>query len=159
MVNVALFGKGKVGSILIDKIDENKNINLVSVSGKSKQVFLDDKRPDLIIEAISDVESARSIVLKAIKHGQDIITCNKELIHIYRDELFKKALDSGVKIYLNSIVSGASTDEFPEPLNNINFNQYISMKPFIFRGGGPEETADSMYQDILRYIWDKAELV
>lgn len=159
MINVALFGKGKVGSILIDKIDSNKDINLVSVSGKTKQVFLDDKKPDLIIEAISDVKAAKSIVLKAIRHNQSIITCNKELIHLHREEIFEKAKSNGVRIYLNSIVSGSKTEEFPEPLNNTNFNKYINLEPFIFRGGGPEETAESIYQDILRYIQDKTEMV
>jgi homoserine dehydrogenase len=159
MLNVALFGSGKVGSSLIDKIYDNSDINLVSIITKTRQLFLDDKRPDLIIEAISDVEAARRIVLKAIRHGQDVITCNKELIHLYRDELFTKAIDVGVSIYLNSIVSGSKPEEFPEPLNQLNFNKYMHLDPFIFRGGGPKETAEAIYSDILLYIQNKAKMV
>ena len=159
MINVALFGNGKVGSLLIDKIYENPDINLVSISTKSRQIFLDDKRPDLIIEAISDVETARLILLKAIRHKQDIITCNKELIYLYRDELFRESFLYGSVIYLNSIVSGAKENEFPVSLNSINFNKYIDLEPFIFRNGGPKETSDEIYQDILRYMTDKSKMI
>jgi homoserine dehydrogenase len=159
VINVALFGNGKVGSLLIDKIYDNSNINLVSIITKTRQIFLDDKKPDLIVEAISDVEAARRIVLKAIRHGQDVVTCNKELIYLHRDEIFTKANDAGVSIYLNSIVSGAKENEFPESLNSINFNKYIDLEPFIFRNGGPKETSDEIYQDILRYMTDKSKMI
>jgi homoserine dehydrogenase len=159
MINVALFGNGKVGSLLIDKIYENSDINLVSIITKSRQIFLDDKRPDLIIEAISDAEVARLILLKAIRHKQNIITCNKELIYLHRDELFKEALLHGSTIYLNSIISGAKENEFPEPLNSFNFNKYLEFNPFIFRNGGPKETSDEIYQDILRYMTDKSKMI
>jgi homoserine dehydrogenase len=159
MINVAVFGNGKVGSLLIDKIYENPDINLVSIITKTNQIFLDNKKPDLIVEAISDVEAARLILLKAIKHKQDIITCNKQLIYLYRNELFTKAINAKVSIYLNSIVSGSSAGEFPEPLNELNFNQYMHLEPFIFRGGGPQETSNKIYQDILMYTKNKLKMI
>ncbi len=70
-----------------------------------------------------------------------------------------KANDAGVSIYLNSIVSGAKENEFPESLNSTNFNKYIDLEPFIFRNGGPQETSDEIYQDILRYIADKTKMI
>ncbi len=103
-LNIALVGLGNVGSgvyqILTKEIDlinlrcQNK-VELVAVSARSKKDFIDQSKIkfydnpidlatseeiDIIIEVITEENTAYNLLSKAIKNGKKYITANKALI-------------------------------------------------------------------------------
>jgi homoserine dehydrogenase len=151
-LNVSIFGVGQVGGPLVDLINQDNRLKLVGVSRSDNQTVLSNEKPDIVIEAIGPADYAKLLLLQAMRNGHDVISCNKEAIRLYSDELFKCAEENNVTIYLTSIVAGFKNNEFPTPLTHKNFNEYLNLNPFGFRGAGGKETAQEMYNDILRSI-------
>ena len=147
-----LYGFGHVGRSFADFIKNDPDMEIVRIKTRSKEEVLSEEQPDIIVEAINDAEAAKNLLFEAINNGKDILTCNKELIHRFRDELFSYSDSMGVTIYLDSIVAGAKKGEFKERLTSKNFNEYINLQPFGFRGAGGKETAEAMYGDVKRFI-------
>ena len=150
-IKIALYGYGNVGKPLVEIIKSNPNIKIVRIKTKTDDKVLEDLEPNLIIEAINNVNEAKNILKESMLNNKDVITCNKELIYLYRKELFEIANQNKKTIYLNSIVAGSKPLEFKESLTNKNFENYMHLNPFDFRGAGGLETAKAIYQDILRY--------
>lgn len=150
-IKITLYGYGEVGKPLVEMIKSNPNIKLVRIKTKSLDKILEDTESDITIEAINDIDAAKSILTNAMISNQNVITCNKELIYRHRKELFSIANETKKTIFLNSIVAGSKPLEFKESLTNINFESYMHLNPFDFRGAGGKETAKAIYQDILRY--------
>ena len=150
-IKITLYGYGRVGKPLVEMIKSNPTMKIVRIKTKNNDKILEDSKSDITIEAIDNVNEAKNILKQSMLSNQDVITCNKELIYLYREELFNIANQNKKTIYLNSIVAGASPLEFKENLTHINFESYIHLNPFEFRGAGGIETAKAIYEDILRY--------
>jgi homoserine dehydrogenase len=151
-IKITLYGYGNVGRPLVEMIKSNPNINLVRIKTKTDDKILEDTESNIIIEAINNVNEAKDILKQSMLNNKDVITCNKELIYLYRKELFEIANQTKKTIYLNSIIAGATDEEFKEALTNKNFEEYIYLNPFDFRGADGEKTAQFIYEDIKRYI-------
>lgn len=157
-INVALYGFGDVGKKLFNLIREDNRIKIVRIVNTSSNIEFSKDKPDLILDAVKDVNFSKDLISKSIVDKINIITCSKALIHAFGDNLFTLAEKNNVTIYLNSIVAGDNGLEFPDKLTHKNFNEYLHNKPFIFRGAGGQETATVMYNDILKYIEDRGIL-
>lgn len=83
-----------------------------SVSLKSEVLTTDldaivtDPEVDIVVEVLGGLEPARSLILKAIKHGKHVVTANKAAIARYGDEIFTAANQSGVYVLLEAAVGG-----------------------------------------------------
>ena len=153
LINIIILGFGQVSRPFIKKVLNDKDINISYIFTKNKhnENFLftqkiDDilnTNADVIIEAITDTELAKKILLESnVKY---YITCNKPLIYSMKNDL-----NINKKIYLTSIVSGKRKEnEFDIPLTNNNIINYSDSDLFCFRFGGGEETAQDMYNDLL----------
>ena len=150
-IKITIYGYGRVGKPLVDMIKSDPNMKIVRIKTKTNDKILEDLDSDITIEAINNVNEAKDILKESMLNNQDVITCNKELIYLYREELFDIANKTKKTIYLNSIIAGHSSSEFKESLTHTNFESYIYLEPFKFRGAGGIETAKAIYEDILRY--------
>lgn len=65
-----------------------------------------DPAVDIVVEVIGGLEPARSLMLKAIKHGKHVVTANKAAIARYGDEIFTAANQAGVYVLLEAAVAG-----------------------------------------------------
>lgn len=59
---------------------------------------------DVVIELIGGVETAKDLILSAIKSKKHVITANKAVIYHYGDEIFKEAYKNNVKVLFESSV-------------------------------------------------------
>ena len=59
---------------------------------------------DVIVELIGGVETAKDLILSAIKSKKHVITANKAVIYHYGDEIFKEAYKNNVKVLFESSV-------------------------------------------------------
>jgi homoserine dehydrogenase len=130
-LKVALLGGGSVGanvaSLLLEHGDElasraGAGLELIGVAVRDldaertpsipKELLTTDAEAlilgaDIVIELIGGLEPARTLVLKAINSGADVITGNKALLATHGPELFEAAEQVGAQLYYEAAVGGA----------------------------------------------------
>jgi homoserine dehydrogenase len=131
-VRVALLGCGVVGSAVARLLGEHSAdlsarvgapLELVGVavrrlgrdrsaSGVSEQLFTTDAddlvtRADVVVEVIGGIEPARSLILRAMRHGASVVTANKALLAADGPALYAAAAECGVDLYYEAAVAGA----------------------------------------------------
>ncbi len=67
---------------------------------------VDDPGIQIVAEQIGGIEPARTLLLRAIENGKDIVTANKALIAEFGDELFRAAEGNGVDLLFEASVCG-----------------------------------------------------
>ncbi len=67
---------------------------------------LDDPEIVAVMELVGDAESARSVMLKLLDSGKDVITANKTLLVEHGAEIFKRARKAGRSIAFEAAVAG-----------------------------------------------------
>ncbi|NJL49310.1 MAG: homoserine dehydrogenase, partial [Leptolyngbyaceae cyanobacterium SM2_5_2] len=129
-IHVGLLGLGTVGSgvvkILLDPASRHpllSQLNLVRVGVRTLdkprstdipadwlttdlEAMVSDPSIAIVIEVIGGLEPARSLILKAIRHGKHVVTANKAVIARYGDEIFTAANEAGVYVLLEAAVGG-----------------------------------------------------
>ena len=64
-------------------------------------------RADVVIEVIGGIEPARTLILRAMKHGASVVTANKALLAEDGPRLYEAAQDCDVDLYYEGAVAGA----------------------------------------------------
>ena len=62
---------------------------------------------DIVVELIGGIEPARTLILRALESGADVITANKALLAAHGPELFDQADRFGAQLYYEAAVAGA----------------------------------------------------
>jgi homoserine dehydrogenase len=131
-LRVALLGCGVVGSAVATRLVENADdlaarvgasLELVGTAVRRPQrarpdvpvdpsLFTADAedlvtRADVVIEVIGGIEPARSLVLRAMKHGASVVSANKALLAEDGPTLYAAAHDNDVDLYYEAAVAGA----------------------------------------------------
>jgi homoserine dehydrogenase len=130
VVKIGILGLGTVGTgtveILQDPVGRHHllqtiEIGRVGVRSKDKPRAVDfpaelvttdlnsivaDPEIEIIVEVLGGIEPARSLILKAIKHGKHVVTANKAVIARFGDEIFTAANQAGVYVMLEAAVGG-----------------------------------------------------
>ena len=131
-LRVALLGCGVVGTevarLLLRDADElaarsGVRLEIVGIavrrvgrdrsgSGVDPSLFTTDAaelvtRADVVIEVIGGIEPARSLILRAMRHGASVVTANKALLAQDGPTLYAAADEHGVDLYFEAAVAGA----------------------------------------------------
>ena len=131
-LRIALLGCGVVGSSVARLLTEHaadltarvgRPLEIVGVAvrrpgkdrsgtGVDASLFTTDAedlvtRADVVIEVIGGIEPARSLILRAMKHGASVVTANKALLAEDGPRLFQAAQDCDVDLYYEASVAGA----------------------------------------------------
>lgn len=130
-LRVALLGSGSVGSqvarLLLEQGDElaariGARLQLVGIAVRDldakrdvelpRELFTTDAEQlvlgaDIVIELMGGIEPARSLILRAIEGGADVITGNKALIAAHGPELAEAAEQVGAQLSYEAAVAGA----------------------------------------------------
>ena len=70
------------------------------------QRVLDDKDVKIVAQLIGGLEPARTIMLKLLESGKDVVTANKALLSKHGPELFDRARELGRTIAFEASVAG-----------------------------------------------------
>ena len=62
---------------------------------------------DIVVELIGGIEPAKTLILRALESGADVITANKALLAAHGPELFGAAGKVGAQLYYEAAVAGA----------------------------------------------------
>jgi homoserine dehydrogenase len=68
--------------------------------------LLDDRRVSLVAQLIGGIEPARTIMLRLLESGKDVVTANKALLAEHGPELFDRARELGRSISFEAAVAG-----------------------------------------------------
>ncbi len=84
-----------------------RNVNLPpGLLTNDLAAVLADRSIGVLVELIGGLEPARSIVLKALESGKDVVTANKALLAQHGPELFDRARQLGRSIAFEAAVAG-----------------------------------------------------
>jgi len=97
----------EIVGIAVRRPDKNR-----STSGVDPSLFTTHSealvtRADVVIEVIGGIEPARSLILRAMKHGASVVTANKALLAEDGPRLYEAAQDCDVDLYYEGAVAGA----------------------------------------------------
>ncbi len=130
-VRVAILGGGSVGSqvaaLLLEHGEEfagrvGARLELVGVAVRDvdarrdtdipKQLLTTDAETlilgaDIVVELMGGIEPARSLMLKALESGADVVTANKAVLASHGPELFALAEQVGAQLHYEAAVGGA----------------------------------------------------
>jgi homoserine dehydrogenase len=131
-LRIALLGCGVVGSAVARLLTEHagdlaarvgRSLEIVGVAvrrpekdrsatGVHASLFTTDAaelvtRADIVIEVIGGIEPARSLILRAMKHGAGVVTANKALLAEDGPRLYEAAQGANVDLYYEASVAGA----------------------------------------------------
>lgn len=130
-LRVALLGAGSVGSqvarLILEQGDElearvGAKLTLAGIAVRDldaprdvdlpKELFTTDAErlvlsADIVVELMGGVEPARTLILKAIESGADVVTANKALIAAHGPELADAAERVGAQLTYEAAVAGA----------------------------------------------------
>jgi homoserine dehydrogenase len=66
-----------------------------------------DPEIDLVVEVAGGVEEAKRWILEALSNGKDVVTANKAVLATHGSEIFRKASESGRRVYYEASVAAA----------------------------------------------------
>ncbi|MEG0372094.1 MAG: homoserine dehydrogenase, partial [Clostridium sp.] len=61
---------------------------------------------DIVVEVMGGIEPAKQYILDSIKAKKHIVTANKQLLATFGDEIYRAAVDNGVKVFYEASVAG-----------------------------------------------------
>ncbi|MDX1802794.1 MAG: homoserine dehydrogenase [Alcanivorax sp.] len=129
-VKVGIAGLGTVGSGTVNVLKRNardiarrvgRPIEITHIGARrdnpacdtsgmriSRDIFAVATDPDIdiLVELIGGIDTARELVLTAIKNGKHVVTANKALIAEHGNEIFQAAQDNGVDVAFEASVAG-----------------------------------------------------
>lgn len=130
-LRVAILGAGSVGSqvarLIIEHGDElaariGANLTLAGIAVRDlnakreaelpQELFTTDAESlvvgaDIVIELMGGIEPARTLILKSIESGADVVTANKALLATHGQELAEAAERVGAQLTYEAAVAGA----------------------------------------------------
>jgi homoserine dehydrogenase len=67
---------------------------------------LDDPEIDIVVELIGGMETAREMILRALRKGKHVVTANKAVLAVHGNEIFAEAAEHGVQVGFEASVAG-----------------------------------------------------
>lgn len=68
--------------------------------------LIGDQEIEIIVELIGGIEPAKTLILKAIEKGKDVVTANKALLALHGEEIYKAVENHNVEIGYEGAVGG-----------------------------------------------------
>ncbi len=95
-----------VVGIAVRSLDAKRSVDLPA------ELFTTDAddlvvRADIVVELMGGIEPAKTLILRALESGADVITANKALLAAHGPELFAASDKVGAQLYYEAAVAGA----------------------------------------------------
>ncbi|MBR5914545.1 MAG: homoserine dehydrogenase [Selenomonadaceae bacterium] len=132
VIKIALLGAGTIGGSVIKVLQENHDI-ITQRAGADIQIknilvlpheipklqaqglsatsnydeILNDPEIKIVIELIGGIKPAKDFILKAMEHGKNVVTANKDVVAQFGHELFETADKNQIDFLFEASVGGA----------------------------------------------------
>lgn len=132
VTKIAILGAGTIGGSVIKVLQDNKNIitqraeteiqikNILVLSHEIPALqekglpatsnydeILNDPEIKVVVELIGGIKAAKDFMLKALEHGKNVVTANKDVVAQFGHELFDAAEKNHVDFLFEASVGGA----------------------------------------------------
>lgn len=96
----------EISKILVRSLEKARNAEapLDLFTDKFEDVLSSDI--DIVVEVMGGIEPAKDYILKAITAKKHIVTANKQLLATHGEEIYKAAVENGVKVFYEASVAG-----------------------------------------------------
>lgn len=128
-INLAVLGLGTVGTGVVNLLKDNVkeltrrsgyHLNITHVGTRRQRDDIDPNIAqsadlmaiaaaddvDIVIEVIGGTDTAKDVIIHAIKHGKHVVTANKALLAKHGNEIFALADKHGVQVRYEAAVAG-----------------------------------------------------
>jgi homoserine dehydrogenase len=131
-INIGIIGFGAVGTGVVKILQENANLierrlgipirikNIADIDTERYRgvkieegvlisdplALIEDPEIEIIIELIGGIEPAKTLILKAMEKGKDVVTANKALLALHGEEIHKATDGYRVEIGFEGAVGG-----------------------------------------------------
>ncbi|MDO4700331.1 MAG: homoserine dehydrogenase [Moraxella sp.] len=128
-INLAVLGLGTVGTGVVNLLKDNVQeltrrtgyrLNITHVGTRRQRDDIDPNIAqsadlmaiasapdvDIVIEVIGGTDTAKDVIIHAIKHGKHVVTANKALLAKHGNEIFALAEQHGVQVRYEAAVAG-----------------------------------------------------
>lgn len=128
-INLAVLGLGTVGTGVVNLLKDNVkeltrrsgyHLNITHVGTRRQRDDIDPSIAqsadlmaiaaaddvDIVIEVIGGTDTAKDVIIHAIKHGKHVVTANKALLAKHGNEIFALADKYGVQVRYEAAVAG-----------------------------------------------------
>ena len=101
-------GRGLNLTRIVDKdVDRARDLKIPKdLLSDDLATITDDPEIKVVVQLIGGLEPARSIMLRLLRSGKDIVTANKALLAVHGPELFDLARELGRSIAFEAAVAG-----------------------------------------------------
>ena len=132
VTKIAILGAGTIGGSVIKVLQDNKDI-ITQRAGTEIQIknilvlpheipalqekglpatsnydeILNDPEVKVVVELIGGIKAAKDFMLKALEHGKNVVTANKDVVAQFGTELFDAAEKNHVDFLFEASVGGA----------------------------------------------------
>ena len=179
-LNIGICGWGNVATGLFKVLEENNtiihqktgcNINIKVIGARRDNPKCDpgdviierdifdvlDHDIDAVVELIGGVDTARELILAAIKKGKHVVTANKAVLFHHGDEIFLEAKKANVSILFESAVCAGTPliKVIQEELSANNITKIAGMLNGTTNFMLSEMEEGSSFEEVLKIAQDK----
>jgi homoserine dehydrogenase len=92
---------------VVANVSKSRGVSLPSelITDNLEAVYA-DKELDIVLHLVGGLEPARTIMLRLLESGKDVVTANKALLCEHGDELFRRARELGRTVAFEAAVAG-----------------------------------------------------
>ena len=96
----------EIAAILVHNLDKEREGVDKSLLTDQWERIINDPEIQIVIEVMGGIEPARTMILKALNSGKNVVTANKDLVAEYGGELLDAADNNGVDFLFEAAVGG-----------------------------------------------------
>ena len=96
----------EIGAVLVHNIHKKREgVDPLLLTDDFEKI-VNDPSIAIVIEVMGGIEPARTMILRALRAGKNVVTANKDLIAVHGGELLAAAKDNGVDLLFEAAVAG-----------------------------------------------------
>ena len=97
----------EIGRVVVQHVEKSRSVALPNglITDDLEAVYA-DKEIDVALHLVGGLEPARTIMLRLLESGKDVVTANKALLCEHGDEVFRRARELGRTVAYEAAVAG-----------------------------------------------------
>lgn len=96
----------EISAVLVHNINKRREGVDPSLLTDDFERIAGDPSIDIVIEVMGGIEPARTMILRSLRAGKNVVTANKDLIAVHGTELLDAARENGVDLLFEAAVAG-----------------------------------------------------
>ena len=96
----------EISAVLVHNVNKKREGVDPSLLTDDFERIANDPSIDIVIEVMGGIEPARTMILRSLRAGKNVVTANKDLIAVHGSELLSAARENKVDLLFEAAVAG-----------------------------------------------------